>query len=164
MIERSVPEFGNEVITHNVEFSLHPMRSSRQERIATVKPLTSAKILRAFPEVRIGQPIVGQLLDGSNRLRNACVIGETQGGRLVANIDEIGAAQCTITLSDLMLKPFAIFECKRVGIEQGMAKGPQTIEKAKQGAYVARTVSALQKVRRRDGSFNGIFERLDNKL
>jgi len=39
-----------------------------------------------------------------------------------------------------------------------MRKGPQTIEKAKQGAYVARTVSALQKVRLRNGSFQGFLE------
>jgi hypothetical protein len=164
MIERSVPEFGNDEIAHNVEFSLHPVRSSRQERIPKMLPLTSTKILRALPTTKVDKPIAGQLLDGSQRLRNACVIGGTQGGRLVSNIDKIGPDYCIITISDLMLKPFAILECKRVGVEQGMTKGPQTIEKAKQGAYVARAVSALQKVRRRDGSFNGIYERFDGKL
>jgi len=42
-----------------------------------------------------------------------------------------------------------------------MRKGPQTIEKAKQGAYVARSVSALQKVRLRNGQFQGVRERPD---
>ena len=54
------------------------------------------------------------------------------------------ASGCTIALNDLIAEPFAIFECKRVGVEEGMRKGPQTIEKAKQGAYVARSVSSLQ--------------------
>jgi hypothetical protein len=42
-----------------------------------------------------------------------------------------------------------------------MRKGPQTIEKAKQGAYVARSVSALQKVRLRNGHFQGVIETAD---
>ena len=39
-----------------------------------------------------------------------------------------------MALTDLFDEPFAIFECKRVGVEEGMRKGPQRIEKAKQGA------------------------------
>lgn len=39
-----------------------------------------------------------------------------------------------------------------------MKKGPQTIEKAKQGAYVARTVSSLQNIRFRDGSLKGVVQ------
>ena len=54
-----------------------------------------------------------------------------------------------------------MFECKRVGIEEGNKKGPQTIEKAKQGAYVARTVSSLQKVRNSKGELFGALP-LDN--
>jgi hypothetical protein len=41
-----------------------------------------------------------------------------------------------------------------------MKKGPQTIEKAKQGAYVARTVSSLQKIRLRDGVLGGVVHRV----
>jgi len=59
-------------------------------------------------------------------------------------------------------KPYAMFECKRVGIEEGAAKGPQTIEKAKQGAYVARTASSLQKIRTDTGEKYGIIYRSDN--
>jgi len=44
-----------------------------------------------------------------------------------------------------------------VGVEEGTRKGPQTIEKAKQGAYVARTVSALQKIRLPGGELYGII-------
>jgi len=37
-----------------------------------------------------------------------------------------------------------------------MKKGPQTIEKAKQGAYVARSVSSLQRIRMNNGETFGI--------
>lgn len=49
-----------------------------------------------------------------------------------------------------------MIECKRVG-KEGDAKGPQTIEKAKQGAYVAKTTSSLQKIRNDKGELDGIF-------
>jgi len=62
-----------------------------------------------------------------------------------------------------MQKPYAIFECKRVGVEEGTKKGPQTIEKAKQGAYVARTASSLQKIRTDKGEKYGINYRSDNE-
>ncbi len=45
-----------------------------------------------------------------------------------------------------------------------MKKGPQTIEKAKQGAYVARAVSALQKVRLTDGSMGGLIQKRDGSF
>ena len=60
--------------------------------------------------------------------------------------------------------PFAVFECKKVGVEEGVKKGPQTIEKAKQGAYVARTISSLQKIRMKNGSFYGIIQLPNGKL
>jgi len=60
--------------------------------------------------------------------------------------------------------PFAVLECKRVGVEEGVKKGPQTIEKAKQGAYVARTVSSLQKIRMSDGSIYGVLHLDDGSL
>lgn len=50
-----------------------------------------------------------------------------------------------------------MFECKRVGVEEGQKKGPQTIEKAKQGAYVALKSSSLQKVRDKEGNMYGVY-------
>jgi hypothetical protein len=55
-----------------------------------------------------------------------------------------------------------MFECKRVGVEEGAPKGPQTIEKTKQGAYVARIASSLQKIRTDSGDKYGIIYRSDN--
>ena len=45
-----------------------------------------------------------------------------------------------------------------------MKKGPQAIEKAKQGAYVAQSVSSLQKVRSRSGQIQGIIEEADGNF
>jgi len=57
-----------------------------------------------------------------------------------------------------------MFECKRVGVEEGNKKGPQTIEKAKQGAYVARAVSSLQKIRTHSGELHGVISKRDGTL
>ena len=97
-------------------------------------------------------------------LRNACTISETPTGLYVVSLDALLKSRCVVALALLHKHPFAIFECKRVGIEEGMKKGPQTIEKAKQGAYVARSVSSLQKVRLRDGQMHGVILRGDGTL
>lgn len=97
-------------------------------------------------------------------LRNSCVILEDDWGPVVCNVDLSETGSQSVTLCHLHAHPFAVFECKRVGVEEGMRKGPQTIEKAKQGAYVARTVSALQKVRLRSGQLLGVVEKSDGTL
>jgi len=51
-----------------------------------------------------------------------------------------------------------------VGIEEGSKKGPTTIEKAKQGAYVARSVSSLQKIRLATGGIEGVIHKADGSL
>jgi hypothetical protein len=62
-----------------------------------------------------------------------------------------------VTVTEQWGKPYAMFECKRVGVEEGMRKGPQTIEKAKQGAYVAKSVSSLHKLRMSSGELRGLI-------
>jgi hypothetical protein len=61
-------------------------------------------------------------------------------------------------------KPYAIFECKRVGVEEGMKKGPQSIEKAKQGAYVAKSLSSLHKLRTASGELRGLIYKSDETI
>jgi hypothetical protein len=169
VIERALSEYANPQITHNVEFSLHPVLG--RETLSLKKPrlpLTPAKLrpesalLRAMDEGRLNRS--NQLLTSRNSMRNACVAGEDDVGPIVANVDSHTSSATSLTLCRLHHQPFAVFECKRVGVEEGMKKGPQTIEKAKQGAYVARAVSALQKVRGRDGSLRGYIERSDGTV
>ena len=168
-IERALPEFGNPDITHNVEYSLHPILNRRQHTLSEVAlPLTAAKLRKSlFADTAMPEALAGKgndLLSKDEVLRNACVIGETADSLHVVNLDRAANRRYEIALTKLHRHPYAIFECKRVGVEEGMSKGPQTIEKAKQGAYVARTVSSLQKIRLRDGRVGGVFHRSDGTL
>lgn len=165
-IERGVPEFANDDIRHNVEFSLHPLI---QNTSVTIKPLhlpvTSSKIIRVLDKPLEEVTARNERLVSRNQImRNAAVIGERDGGFITAHLVEMDASGCTIALNELADEPFAIFECKRVGVEEGMRKGPQTIEKAKQGAYVARSVSSLQKFRLLNGKVQGVLDRGNGQL
>ena len=162
-IELRIPEFGNSEITHNVEFALHPNELSENINFDFNNSLTVA----GFKKNNIDtiNKLVNykfkskSLLTKDNVLRNNALIAETNNKYAVINHNENAS-----TLNILNVEPFAMVECKRVGVEEGNKKGPTTIEKAKQGAYVARSVSSLQKVRSRDGSLMGVFETLSGKI
>ncbi len=147
-IERGLPEFGDEEIRHNVEFTLHPVLSLSKIKLNETLPLTSSKILKAlnsdivesFPKKKSNK-----LLDTNNVLRNSCLLAENEECLLVANLCNDSNEQI-VSVAKQHEAPFAMVECKRVGVEEGCKKGPQTIEKAKQGAYVAQMTSSLQKV------------------
>jgi hypothetical protein len=162
-IERPLAEYGNPAITHNVEFSLHPIL--RQQIIPLqpfTLPLTAAKLHQALDKLGLSREgfiaKAARVLDNQGRLTNACTFSESETAFCIASVDEISGEQYGLTTSVLHSHPFAIFECKRVGVEEGMKKGPQSIEKAKQGAYVARSVSSLQKVRYRNGQIGGVIQ------
>lgn len=88
---------------------------------------------------------------------NACVLYEDGARMIIAYLGKATKIAYRVSVHQLTPHPFAVLECKRVGVEEGVKKGPQTIEKAKQGAYVARTVSSLQKIRMSDGSIYGVL-------
>ena len=159
-IERRLPEYANREITHNVEFSFHP-----SSNIGTVVadgqqlPLTPKKIHRM-----LGSPgwdsrgfKSNQLVSRDRTLRNGCTLYEDDEQIIIARLNRSLGSKFESSVHRLTRHPFAVMECKRVGVEEGVNKGPQTIEKAKQGAYVARTVSSLQKIRMNDGSVYGIL-------
>lgn len=166
-IERGLPEYGNPDITHNVEFSLHPANISKTiDVIDPDKTLTPTEIIRATNKA--GIPLGEYTKRGSSSsllrqgiLRHGTTFAELDDSFWVARM--VGSAE-EMEISRLWNKPYAMFECKRVGVEEGMKKGPQTIEKAKQGAYVARTVSGLQRVPRSDGTVAGVVEDRDGNL
>ncbi|MES1180440.1 MAG: hypothetical protein ABUL66_01110, partial [Verrucomicrobiota bacterium] len=168
-IERKLPEFANDDITHNVEYSLHPATPLAQiEFNRDSLPLTTTKIARHENLAGLGitekSLRKSTLLSNDLILRNSCTVSEFDGHFLNAYLDTLGKNTGTYSIVSLRRRPFAIFECKRVGVEEGMKKGPQTIEKAKQGAYVARTVSALQKIRLADGSMGGLIQKHDGSF
>jgi len=163
-IERSLPEFANDDITHNVEYSLHPASLLTQiEFSAHSLPLTARKLAKAGHLAGFSIPAASlkshALLTKDRVLRNSCTLCDLGDTFLTAYLDDLGTDTGHCTIVSLHRRPFAIFECKRVGVEEGMRKGPQTIEKAKQGAYVARTVSALQRIRLANGTLGGFIER-----
>lgn len=165
VIERKVPEFANSDIMHNVEFSLHPVRARHHVNVAPLSlPITPVKIRRHLPQLSLHTLKSTQVLSKDLVKRNATVLKETESGPIVANIETLNESQCTLVICELSADPFAMVECKRVGVEEGMKKGPQTIEKAKQGSYVARSVSSLQKVRLRSGQFKGVIEQADGQF
>jgi len=168
-IERPLPEFANDEITHNVEYSLHPSVDSATIPFThELLPLTSRKILKqpALAQLVIRPESVktNALLTRNLILRNSCTIGEVEGAFFNAYLDRFTNSQGECSVASLWSRPFAIIECKRVGVEEGMKKGPQTIEKAKQGAYVGRTVSGLQKLRFSDGKMGGLIQRQNGEI
>jgi len=164
-IERGLAEYGNPDITHNVEYSLHPIaRSSFLTIDKSDKSITSNIILKALEAT--GFNLAGferknnQLLS-NNILRNACTIATSYNSFLLCSIKSDIGEKLELHIYEQSRKPYAMFECKRVGVEEGMTKGPQTIEKAKQGAYVARMASSLQKIRSESGEMQGIIYKSD---
>ena len=160
-IEKRIPEYGNPDITHNVEYSLHPILSECKIQIPNDgSSITASKMLKALDksmDLTSFEKTNNNLLSKDGILRNACTIAVSNNSYLVASITRKTGEKIIISIVEQSSKPFAIFECKRVGVEEGIKKGPQTIEKAKQGAYVARTVSSLQKVRLGTGELYGII-------
>ena len=167
-IEKRIPEYGNPDITHNVEYSLHPILSEYKIQIPNDRSsITANKMLKALDksmDLTSFEKTNNNLLSKDGILRNACTIAVSNNSSLVASITRKTGKKIIISVVEQSSKQFAIFECKRVGVEEGMKKGPQTIEKAKQGAYVARTVSSLQKVRVSSGGLYGIIYKGNNVL
>ena len=168
-IERPLPEFGNGDITHNVEYSLHPSTPlATMEFSRDALPITARKIAK-IPEIAAipmspGSLRSNALVTKNLVLRNSCTVCDCGDAFINAYLDSLGVSAGRYSVVSLGRRPFAIFECKRVGIEAGMRKGPQTIEKAKQGAYVARAVSSLQKIRLADGSLGGVIQKRDGSF
>ncbi len=166
-IEKRLVEYGNEDISHNVEYSLHPIINEYEVKIPNdSNSITATKILKALEtKADISKFIKknNNLLDTHNVLRNACTIGESNDSFLLTSFKTVRQKEHELLVFEQKQKSYAIFECKRVGVEEGMKKGPQTIEKAKQGAYVARSASSLQKIRTNTGEKYGIIYRSNNE-
>lgn len=155
-IERPLAEYGHEEITHNVEFTLHPVRHVYPSiEIPANIPTTARQIAKRI-ELADTFVLTGQKVINKGVIQNACVIGSDEKSMVIAAPDRVSTNSTTLHTYILDKHAYAMIECKRVG-KEGDAKGPQTIEKAKQGAYVAKTTSSLQKVRNDQGGLDGIY-------
>ena len=104
------------------------------------------------------------LLTSNKILRNSCIIANSSNSHIIVMLESINKVDLKIEVLEQYTKPYAMLECKRVGIEEGMRKGPQTIEKAKQGAYVAKSVSCLYKLRLSSGELRGLIFKSDRSI
>lgn len=168
-IERGLAEYGNPNITHNVEYTLHPVIFSKRLVLKGIKPpLNLAKLLKAggkeLSVLKNCKPNKQILLSTDGVLRNACVIAHNTNEVYLCLIHNMIGDSVTVDIVGQYRSPYAMFECKRVGVEEGVRKGPQTIEKAKQGAYVARAVSALQRIRTFSGELYAVIPKRDGSL
>lgn len=167
-IERGLSEYGNPDITHNVEYSLHPIISQHQVKMKNDGGVVSGskiiKLVDKLYDLSVFKHKPTILLTKDFILRNACTISISDVSYLLCSIEKMEKDFYTLRIFEQSSKPFAIFECKRVGIEEGMKKGPQTIEKAKQGAYVAKSISSLHKFRSSKGKMMGIIEDSNGKM
>lgn len=157
-IERPLAEYGREDITHNVEFTLHPIHKIYDSfMIPNTAPATARRIAG---EIQLSDSFIltSNKLINKGVIQNACIIGADDNSNSIAlaSVDRISSTGHIIHAYVLAKHAYAMIECKRVG-KEGDAKGPQTIEKAKQGAYVAKTTSSLQKVRNDKGELDGIY-------
>ncbi len=169
-IERGMGEYGNPDIKHNVEYSLHPVVATYSVKFPKDgRSVTSNRVLRVLVENDIDlssfitRPTTN-LLSRDQILRNACTLAISDRSYLLCSFDKDDDEGYVLRIYEQLHKAFAMFECKRVGVEEGAKKGPQTIEKAKQGAYVARTVSSLQKIRNEKGEMLGLIYRSDGRI
>jgi hypothetical protein len=165
-IERGLSEYGNPEISHNVEYSLHPIVKTHSISLPNDgKSVTTNRIFNELSDFDFTTFKKGNnTLFKDNILRNACTLATSEKSLLVAYLHALEQDKIEINVIQQHIAPYSIFECKRVGVEEGMKKGPQTIEKAKQGAYVARTVSSLQKIRTETGELHGIIYESDNSF
>jgi len=169
-IERPLAEYGNPDITHNVEYSLHPILRKYELSLPSKLPITSTRLLKAMENLFSAagyEKYANTLLTSDMILRNSCILAKRDNpypSHLSANLLSKSPTNCVVTILEQYSKPYAMFECKRVGIEEGMRKGPQTIEKAKQGAYVAKAVSSLYKVRVPSGELRGLIYKAGNEI
>ena len=158
-IEISLPEYDRNEITHNVEFSLHPqfktyeLKIDGQSNSITGRKICEEMMTKHNIDIKNHK---NTLFTKHGVLRNACLIHKelvNQECRFIANMIDYGNVEVT----QQSISPYMIFECKRVGQDAKNNKGPQAIEKAKQGSYVAKTVSSLQKIRDGEGNSIGIL-------
>ena len=123
-IERGLREYGNAQIVHNVEFTLHvgdyAGRVVVPDDDSTITPLVINRGMVAT--VMEGAILAtGRALRRNGLVRHALTFAEDANGFWNAYLTAPG--ECTVV--HLAKQPFAMFECKRVGVEEGQKKGPQ---------------------------------------
>ncbi len=163
-IEFALKEYGNGDIAHRVEYTMHPILRkftcsipykggaiSAKHVFNLLKSENSDIELSSYHE-KLGLKII----DKNDNIRNCCTIAVSKNQHINCIVKSFTEGNLVVDVLVHSSSPYSMFECKRVGVEDGNKKGPQTIEKAKQGAYVARTASSLQRLIKPNGELYGV--------
>lgn len=119
VIEKALAEYGYPEITHNVEYTLHPVLGADRVGFAGLETSISGGKIRKALSARASDVLQGpstNLLSGGV-LRNCCVVYKPQGRIVVAHLERETQDGREVYLASLHDKPYAMFECKRVGVE-----------------------------------------------
>ena len=155
-IEKPLFEYAND-ISHNVEFTFHRNKFIGKLDTPQSSSITSTWLFNSLNAENKGVfTKANRNLLKNDVIKNACTFATSNSAFCNAYFTQ---DKKNILLYELTNRPFEMCECKRVGVEEGNKKGPQTIEKAKQGSYVARAVSSIQRVRAKNGQVGGVIER-----
>ena len=94
-IERGLPEYANEIISHNVEYTLHPIIERSNPIVKDPRlPLSSTKIIKKLGD-RYGwintdnKKGSNHLVSSDRVLRNSCTIAETKSRFAIAHLNEL---------------------------------------------------------------------------
>lgn len=117
-IERGLAEYKNPDITHNVEYSLHPVRFVKRLDVSRGDtPITASKIFRCFkvgnPNLQGFDPKSIVLLTANGILRNACTLAWCGNTALMGLVRLLGDQTLELDLVGQHRNPYAMFECKR---------------------------------------------------
>ena len=92
-IERKLAEYGNEEISHNVEYSLHPINEVKNISLPNDgNSLTASKIFRGIDDENYTDKFERKnntLLDKHNILRNGCTIGISDNSYSISSIFQL---------------------------------------------------------------------------
>ncbi len=94
VIERKLPEFANTEILHNVEFSLHPIRSLREFGMQPYsRPVTPAKIRKQLTSLTGLKLKSNHIVSTSDIKRNAAVLVEAPDDLLKSDLRRLSAKE-----------------------------------------------------------------------
>ena len=121
-IERGLPEYGNSDITHNVEFSLHPAGTTHRVPVLdATKTITARQIFLACDKAKLDLSSAERRTTALLRkdvLRHSATFADEADGFWIANTT---GTDPNMRITRLRTAPYAMFECKRVGIEEGLS-------------------------------------------
>lgn len=168
--------------THETDFSFHPVLQSttqiftnQQQQVGVSRQPVPSRQFPISEQLSLLDPdslipiMKDKIIQNSNVNPLAVIAvpegdrkdsGNPSGQKICSNITSLSSetgTRCDVSINRLANSAYAKVECKRVGIELTADSAPQTIEKAKQGAYAADHASSFQSIYTRGGEKLGVM-------